>query len=88
MEGFNPFLGKDVQSCSVEGCEKVVKAKGFCATHHQQWYRTGSAALTGKGKGKRKETPTLKKCITIGCENSGHPTLVYCWACYQKMKGE
>jgi len=30
-----------VNSCSIEGCIKTVKAKGLCAMHHQRMLRHG-----------------------------------------------
>lgn len=28
-------------SCTITGCKKPIKAKGWCAMHHQRWRRTG-----------------------------------------------
>jgi hypothetical protein len=28
--------------CKVEGCERLVKARGWCALHHQRWLRWGA----------------------------------------------
>ena len=27
--------------CSVEGCNKPVKTRGLCSSHHMKWYRYG-----------------------------------------------
>ena len=31
--------------CSVDGCEKMVLARGWCRTHYTRWYETGSVGL-------------------------------------------
>lgn len=33
------------EHCHVEGCPKIVKARGYCATHYKQWMRTGQTRL-------------------------------------------
>ena len=30
------------RTCSIEGCDKPVKARGWCGAHHQGWLRYGS----------------------------------------------
>lgn len=30
------------RTCSIDGCEKVVKARGWCSFHHFRWWRYGS----------------------------------------------
>ena len=27
--------------CKVEGCQRAVKARGWCGTHYERWYRDG-----------------------------------------------
>ncbi|APC46362.1 HNH endonuclease [Streptomyces phage BRock] len=31
------------RKCSVKSCDRAHSAKGYCAKHYQQWYRTGDA---------------------------------------------
>jgi len=31
-----------LKECSIEGCAKPAKARGWCSTHSQRFYRTGS----------------------------------------------
>ena len=31
------------RTCSVEGCDRSAKARGFCNPHYQRWYRYGDA---------------------------------------------
>ena len=30
------------RTCSIDGCGKPAKARGWCGAHHQNWYRYGS----------------------------------------------
>jgi hypothetical protein len=30
-----------MKMCSVSGCEKPVRARGWCSTHHQRWRMHG-----------------------------------------------
>lgn len=40
-----------VTPCSVEGCEKPVRARGWCSTHHQRWRVHGSPDVTLRAVG-------------------------------------
>jgi hypothetical protein len=48
--------------CAVEGCDRVVKARGWCRGHWQRWRRTGS---TGGPFRDRSEDPV--ECVIDGC---------------------
>lgn len=37
--GYGSNLGR---TCSVDGCDKAARARGWCATHHARWLRNGS----------------------------------------------
>jgi len=49
------------QTCSVEGCEKAHRAKGYCTTHYQRWryhgdpHMTADALVRQRNGGKRKK---------------------------------
>jgi len=45
-------------TCSVDGCEKQAKARGFCGTHHRRWCQYGDPL------GKKYQTP--RPCETCG----------------------
>lgn len=46
-----------ITTCSVTGCTKGAKRKGWCDAHYQQQYRYGTTALVG---------PQPKQCLTCG----------------------
>ena len=52
-------------TCSVEGCERLVKARGWCDMHYQRWYKTGEHgdALPLKGR-------PVGACLVEGCDRA------------------
>jgi hypothetical protein len=46
-------------NCSVEGCGKPVKARGWCAMHWNRWKRHGDPSLGAR---------TVHACSVDGCE--------------------
>jgi hypothetical protein len=36
----------DKRLCSILGCNRVLKAKGYCSMHHQRWFRYGDPLYT------------------------------------------
>lgn len=48
--------------CSVIGCERLAKARGWCGTHYERWRKTGDLTC-----GKRKY-PVDAVCAVDGCE--------------------
>jgi hypothetical protein len=51
-----PTVGKQI--CSVEACEAVFYAKGWCAKHHMRWWRKGSVDRPNRPR----------TCSVEGCE--------------------
>lgn len=47
---------KPHRTCSVEGCERSVRAREWCAMHYQRWYKRGTTDLE----------PRPKVCIRCG----------------------
>jgi hypothetical protein len=35
-------------TCSIDGCEKKVHARAWCATHHSRWYKYGSPLVVNQ----------------------------------------
>ncbi|MEK5183355.1 hypothetical protein [Paenibacillus sp. FSL P4-0288] len=54
----NSWAINNIKICSIEGCEEVVRARGWCDKHLKRWYSTGSPMLLKK----------TKKCIEPDCE--------------------
>jgi hypothetical protein len=69
-----------MNTCTVEGCLREVKAKGLCVMHHQRLRRTGATGSAGYLKGvhiqseyypaKAKEI-VRKKCNAANCVELG-----------------
>lgn len=47
--------------CSIEGCEKPVKTRGWCQMHYMRWYTTGSTDLL---------PPKPVPCSVEGCDRT------------------
>ena len=37
-----------MNECSIDGCEKPIRARGWCATHWSRWNRTGETSNEGR----------------------------------------
>lgn len=37
-------------TCTIEGCNRPHKARGWCAMHHNRWLRTGDTGAVGTGR--------------------------------------
>lgn len=44
--------------CSVDGCERLVRARGMCVKHYERWRRNGSVELP----------PLPPRCEVLGCK--------------------
>ncbi len=47
--------------CSVEGCGKPLKSRGYCNSHYERWHRTGDALTPPLA------APKNTKCSVSGC---------------------
>lgn len=52
--------GRPVNACTIEGCDKPVRARGWCATHHQRWRVHGDPNTV--------IVRTRKQCAVDGCD--------------------
>lgn len=68
------------RTCSVEGCEKPVQSRGWCATHYRRWYDTGdvNAAVPIK--------PRRTTCNVEDCDRP-HYGFGYCRMHYRRWRG-
>ena len=51
----------DVRLCTIEGCNRKLRARGYCATHWARWRRNGAPVL--------QEKTTYECCQAEGCRN-------------------
>jgi hypothetical protein len=56
-------------TCHVEGCDKKIKAKGYCDAHYALWSRTGRLET--------KNRYNMTTCMMPGCERK-HKSKGYC----------
>ena len=66
--------------CSVDGCERPVKARGWCAMHHQRWLKHGDPETRVKRGRPEKHA---RGCKVDGCEGK-HAGKGYCKRHYNR----
>ena len=64
-------------TCTVAGCERVIRARQLCETHYCRWKRLGTTELPPK-------RPTT--CIVEGCDRPRHVIAGYCDPHYYRVK--
>lgn len=66
------------RTCSIDGCARALKARGWCATHYQRFRTTGTVELLPEPKRpcRGEECPTL-----VGTYRNGSGL---CKSCYRK----
>lgn len=67
-----------MRTCSVDGCDKKHRVKGFCNTHYQHWLRWGDPLFIVK-------KPSQRICSINGCEKV-HAAKGYCKNHYEKLR--
>ena len=50
--------------CAVDGCERKVRARGWCFTHYMRWKRNGDPEVVRR----RREMQPARQCVADGCE--------------------
>lgn len=68
--------------CSIEGCGRPVKARGWCAAHYRRWSQYGSPV---EGVAVRQRTPTASQCMIDGCDDR-HEARGLCPKHYQRAQ--
>jgi hypothetical protein len=63
------------EPCTIEGCERPQRARGWCGTHHERWRRHGSVA----------DPERHVTCTVPGCDEA-HLSLGLCSKHYQRVR--
>lgn len=75
--------------CSVEGCERGVAARGWCATHYYRWKRTGniraSDSIDPKHAWRKDIQQPGVECAVQGCDRNA-VTRGWCGKHYQRWR--
>jgi hypothetical protein len=66
-------------TCSIEECQKPVRARGWCATHWSRWQRTGTPHLLPR------EPREPRQCSVAGCSRP-HWARTWCNMHYRRWK--
>lgn len=66
-----------MDSCSIDGCTKPVKSRGWCNTHYLRWYRLGDA--------KAEISLPRESCSVEDCEKP-HKARGWCRVHYERWK--
>lgn len=53
-----------LRTCTIDGCEKPLKSRGWCSMHHRRWWLTGDPGPAGTLRAPGEITP----CSVEGCE--------------------
>lgn len=71
-----------MKSCSIDGCDKAVLARGWCPKHYKRWrYYADPNIVYPKGR-----PPLVKECSVEGCPEPGPYTRSWCRKHYNKWK--
>lgn len=66
------------RACSIEGCDKPARARGWCRTHYDRWWRNGDMAVKPRG-GRRHHGMTSTHAfmawttMKTRCYDAGYP---------------
>jgi len=67
------------RTCSIEGCPKPVRARGWCTRHYYRWHRNGNPLLTVR------RVKGQFPCSVVGCPNPAD-TRGWCHTHYARWK--
>lgn len=68
MEGreLRPIERRERQTCSVDGCEAVSAARGWCVKHYNRWRRQGDPLRNMRNKRGRRSSIGAKRIMSSG----------------------
>jgi hypothetical protein len=69
--------------CLIEGCGRIVRSRGLCASHYQRALRTGSLAESAITRPGRKPAPMSLHCPGVSVCGRVPQARGLCAACYQ-----
>lgn len=73
--------------CSIDGCEGVTYARGWCAKHYARWLRHGDPQVAlPPGVAAGTKSPLHQRCAVDGCSHLGPYVKGYCGAHYGRLK--
>ena len=72
------------RTCSIDGCDRPVAARGWCKTHHNRWRRTGDPGAAVPIVTHRKNAPG-SQCAVEGCDKAPD-TRGWCHTHYSRWK--
>jgi hypothetical protein len=58
-------------ACSVDGCDKPVKTRGWCQQHYMRWWKHGDPEVVYPDGAKRGRPRLATECSIEGCEKPG-----------------
>ena len=67
---------RDESHCSLEGCKRPYRAKGYCVTHYKEWRRGEMKGHTGRYKICTKEACRKPRAFGSLCAEHGKPAEV------------
>lgn len=70
-------MNQPTRTCSIDGCARTFRARGYCETHYRRWRRTGNPG------GPELTSAKVKQCSANACTRT-HYGRGYCFAHYQR----
>lgn len=77
-----PFQAQAADECSVEGCPRTVRARGWCGFHYQRWRLEGDV---GADRPCRTKSVPVRQCTIDGCDGNYHAR-GWCYRHYERWK--
>lgn len=71
------------RQCTIEGCDRIVKAQGLCAAHYCRWQKYGDPLMGGPMRKPAKDQ-IARQCSVAGCEKKA-VTRGYCPGHYHRF---